>query len=184
MLTRTIKLIPGESFTLPPNSTVLAVSGSLISTCGQLPTPETLGCYGIIYGVSDGSDTPSETNESVVIKGFRINNEEYLFNTPYSHNAGATDFGFEIQNRVSTEPYLAGILSEVCAGRYANSSDRGAMYVISFKSLPSLMSNAQIIMEQSGAPYGGSAATKVLVPIRSRAELAIDGLPGDNCPCV
>lgn len=184
MLTRTVKLIPGESFTLPPNASVLAVSGSLISTCGDLPTPETLGCYGIIYSVSDGSDTPSESNESVSIKGFRINNEEYLFNTSYDHDAGAGDFAFEIQNRVSTEPYLAGILSDICAGRYVSSSDRGSSYVISFKSLPSLMANAQIIMHMAAFPAPNAATTKVLVPIRARAELAIDGLPADNCPCV
>lgn len=182
MLTRTVKLIPGESFTLPPNASVLAVSGSLISTCGDLPTPETLGCYGIIYSVSDGSDSPSESNESVSIKGFRVNNEDYLFNTSYDHDAGAVDFAFEIQNRVSTEPYLAGILSDICAGRYVSDSSRGSAYVISFKSLPSLMSNTQIIMHMAAFP--GGATTKVLVPVRARAELAIDGLPGDNCPCV
>lgn len=184
MLTRTITLIPGESFTLPPNSTVMGVSGSLISTCGTLPEPESLSCYGILYGLSSGEQSIHETNENVIIKGFRINNIEHLFGTSYTHNAGSVLLTDTISTRIAANPYLSGIITEVCSTRYANSGPRGGMYVISFKSSPSLMVNAQIIMEQEAAPYTGSAPTKILVPIRPRADLLIDGFPNDTCVCI
>lgn len=181
-IVKSVQINPGESFTLPPGASIVAVTGTLSNSCGTLPNPEDLTCYGIIYSVSDGSTTPSETNEDVTIKGFRIDNEEYLFTSPYSHNAGVTYTSLEIENRVSTQTYLAGIISNICGGRYTTSSGRGGVYVISFKCIPSLMQNAQIIIDQ--ASYPGAPATRALIPIRTRAELATDGLPSGNCPCV
>jgi len=180
---KTITLEPGETISLPPDSTITAITGNMLSSCGDLPTPEGLGCYGILYGVSEGEKKPSETNESVTIKGFRINNTEYLFDAPIIHNAGSTSTTLVVQNAVNSNSFLKGLLFNVCAGRYANSSTRGGMYVISFKSISSLMSNAQIIIDQDGAPYPGSTSTRVLIPIRSRTQLETDGLPADFCIC-
>lgn len=180
---KVIVLKPGEKFTIPPDSTLLSTTGVLTSTGCSVPTPEELACYGIIFAVADGG-TPSKPNTLSTIKGFKINNIDYLFSSFIDIDAGTGDFTINLKSKISSNVSLETMLFEICAGRYATSSNRGSSFVIKFKTFPSLMIDAQIIIEQNGAPYDNSAATKVLVPISLISDLvANSGLPSNACPC-
>lgn len=180
---KVIVLKPGEKFTIPPDSTLLSTTGVLTSTGCSVPTPETLNCYGIIFAVADNG-TPSKPNTISTIKGFKISNIDYLFSSFINVDAGTGDFTIDLQSKVSSNVSLETMLFEICAGRYATSASRGSSFVIKFKTFPSLMLDAQVIIEQNGAPYTNSAATKVLVPITLISDLVTNsGLPSDACPC-
>lgn len=87
-VTKTIKLIPGESFTLPPDATIIFASdsGGLGSTCDNIPETEPLSCYYYqweLEGPNSGSDA-WENGTLVELKlggsTFSINGDAYLEN--------------------------------------------------------------------------------------------------------
>lgn len=54
-VTKTVTIVPDETFIVPDGAIVIAVTGNLTSSCVTLPTPETPQCYQIKWTVSDGT---------------------------------------------------------------------------------------------------------------------------------
>jgi hypothetical protein len=85
-INKSVILAPGESFTLPPGSTIIAVSGDLTSTCESLPEPETLSCYYIqweIEGDDEGSDAwENGTIDTLIVGGttYTVNLDAFISN--------------------------------------------------------------------------------------------------------
>lgn len=170
-----ITIVPGESFTLPPNSTVTSVIGTLGSTCDNLPTPETLGCYAAVYALGHGGSN-SEPDDEITIKGFRINNVNYLFaGGGVTHTAGLTNLTGDLQTAIDSNAFLSSTISNLCASRYAASNNNGSRYIISFKAVPSLMVDAQIITEIDGGPLPSGGIFKALLPIETRTYINSTG---------
>lgn len=91
-LTKSVNLQPGESFTLPPNATVLTRTGELDSTCTNLPEVDELKCYYLLYSLDMGGGS-STTWEPDEVKIFGVN---YLGNyIPFTNGASysATIYG-------------------------------------------------------------------------------------------
>jgi hypothetical protein len=183
-ITKSINLQPGETFVLPPNSTVLGITGNMSSTCGELPEPESLQCYGVYYAVGHGS-SPSEPLDEMVLKGFKINGSDYLFSPSFTHDAGVFGSAYEslVISAVNTNSSLVSIIRNICAGRTAGGSNNGGRFLISFKSVPSLISGASLIAEYSGGPLSQGGNVQILLPVFTRQELITQGLDANSCPC-
>lgn len=185
---RTISLVPGESFTLPPNASVVTYTGDLTSTCDILPDPEDLACYATIFTVADDRN-PSVPYERVYIKGFRINDEDMFFvNSDINVDAGAEDITSSLTTSINTNSKLRVILNNVCGGRYATSSSGGqvigSQYVVSFKAAPSLMKESYLIVHFDRGPFGSGTMVGYL-PIRTRDAINATGSGTllTTCPC-
>ena len=179
---RTITLVPGENFTIPPNGTIVSITGDLISTCGELPTPETLSCYGAIYFIADNDAGEIGPMEQIFITGFKIGGVDYLFDTEIEHNLGVVDGSVDFQAAIDSNPTLQSSIKNACLSRYDGGGENGGSYILSFKSVPSLMTNASIIARSNTwGSMAYSGAFDMNLPIKLRSE--ITGLPGGACPC-
>ena len=178
-IVKSVTLVPGESFTLPPNSTVLTTSGNVDSTC-DLPTPETLTCYGIHVIISDtesGSSAPAF--DRICFNGLYAGGSLIPFTECTEITAGNTDLailGTQIAGNDTAKAFILNFKSESIV-----SSDQGRGYIAVFQSLPSLMQGAYF----SGSMYGrvdtvGEMAA--YIPILTLAQIqTITGITNFTC---
>jgi hypothetical protein len=178
---KVIVLKPGEKFTIPPDSTLLSTTGILSSTGCPVPTPEAYECFGVTFAIAD-ADSTSDPLDEIYLKGFKIGTQEYLFTSTITLNAGANIFTDDLIAKINTNESLKTMLSNVCGAREATASSRGTKFIISFKSFPSLMSNAFLITEIAGGAITGGKMDAYL-PIKTRTQLTTEGASTVTCAC-
>ncbi len=170
---KSVVLVSGESFTLPPNSTVLTTSGSIDSTC-DLPTPETYGCYGVVFKVADGD--PAAYGDIWYFKGININGTNYPFSTEFQIDAG-NGSAAGMQSHIESNIFLQNVVVWNSAPPGFNSTADGAEYIVLIKSIPSMMDRAYFYYDVRG---GGSSIMNL--PILSLADL--NALTGRTDSCI
>lgn len=148
-IVKSVQLNPGESFTLPPGASIVGVTGTLSSSCGTLPNPQALTCYGLNFSIVDGSIGGQSTAMSnLTLTGFKINNIDYLFPTEKTDiNNGSTNI--PLDEYCATTPSLAGLITFVCptgqACRRFECRGDTCSYTSTFKMLPSFGDNAYLM---------------------------------------
>lgn len=178
---KVIVLKPGEKFTIPPDSTLLSTTGLLSSTGCPVPTPEDYECFGVSFAVAD-RDSTSDPLDEIYIKGFKVGIQEYLFTSPLTLDAGADIFTDSLIAKINTNSSLETMFSNICGAREATASNRGTKFIISFKSFPSLMTNAFLITEIAGGAITGGKMDAYL-PIKTRTQLTTEGVSTVICAC-
>ncbi len=105
IITKSVTLSPGESFTLPSGATVIALTDVLDSSCDlELPDPEPLVDYNFIFSLNQDNedDHPmgSEVNiDSILINGTSVTLAFTALNTDNSGNIdGVVQWNNEISN--------------------------------------------------------------------------------------
>lgn len=100
ILTKSVTISPGESFTLPSGATIISITDTLTNSCNfELPTPEQLIEYNFYFSVNEDNndDHPmgSEVNiESILIDGVLVPLSFTFFNTASTGNS----FGISVWN--------------------------------------------------------------------------------------
>ena len=182
-ITKSVIIKPGESFTLPPNSSLTFVNGTLSSTGCPIPASENYQCFGAMFNIADGGQ-PSEPLGGIDIKGFRISGQDYLFSTPLQLNAGDTIFSDGLATKINNNDSLKTLLTSICGARYVSSNSRnGARFIISFKSLPSIMVSAFLITRITGETLSGGGLMDAYLPIKTRSQLTTEGVDPTTCVC-
>jgi hypothetical protein len=179
---KVIVLKPGEKFTIPPDSTLLSTTGILSSTGCPVPTPEAYECFGVAFSIAYQDGGSSEPLDEITLKGFKIGNQEYLFTSGLVLNSGSLNFTITLINKINTNESLKTMLSDVCGAIYASSPGRGGKFITSFKSFPSLMTNAFLITEIYGGPFAGGKMDAYL-PVKTRTQLTTEGVNTVTCTC-
>lgn len=124
-LVKSVNLLAGESFTLPPNTTILTTTGELESTCSNLPEPDELKCYYLLYSIDlgGGSSTVWEPDE-VKIFGIQYFNNYIPFTSGASY--GPTTYGGAKEAIIQQ---FGGILQDVTLLDGTQVGDRQPIYL-------------------------------------------------------
>lgn len=77
---KSITLAPGEKFILPPNSTILSITGELDSTCDNLPEPQVLACYYFQWEMEGPGASGSDAWESGTVDEITVGTTSYTVN--------------------------------------------------------------------------------------------------------
>lgn len=134
---KSITLLPGESFTLPPGATVIAVSGTLDSTCDDLPNPEALQCYSIQWEI-EGPNSGSDAWENGVINSLVIGG------TTTTVNANAYLNDDDGHAKVIGAFTAAGVFSGITTG--LESVGDMNKFGVCFKSIPSIAADVYLVI--------------------------------------
>lgn len=133
-----IILKPGESFTLPPNGTLVAITGQVSSTCDNVPEPEDLVCYHIGYALDKEDSGTSQTLEHQQVSIVAI----YALGIKYDINVtDASDMDDVINQIVGALP--SGFITNLYTDEPDEVGDYFS-YVIHFKALQSIGSTFQL----------------------------------------
>lgn len=180
---KVIVLKPGEKFTIPPDSTLLSTTGVLSSTGCPVPTPEDYECFGVIFDIGSGGSS-AEPLDDIAIKGFKIENQTYLFTSDLSLDAGTDIFTNDLIAKINTNESLKTIFTNICGAKWeSGGSGNGNRYIISFKSFPSLMTNSFLITSIQGGAWDTGATVEAYLPIKTRTQLTTDGVSTETCVC-
>jgi hypothetical protein len=148
---KSVSLLPGEEFTLPPNATLISSTdtASLTSTC-DIADLEELACYAFVFGNAgdEGGDNQlfeaSNVDESSVpARGIYSGNKFYPFNELVFPQDDSGIYPISLIDSINTTTlgqviFSAKIMNDV------NSNDHGTMSFITFKALPSMASSLQL----------------------------------------
>lgn len=186
-ITKTVTLVPGESFVLPPNSTVIGASNvdGLTSTCADLDNLEQYSCFVAIVaagGVEGNQSQYYEGNQSQ-IRGLSINGLVTSFTSIFkANNAGRFDSDLatiliEIKNASNQSIISTG------TGISCGSGVRGCLTYILIKTIPSIANSLRLILG-SDIPVGGVNTTIIVesqfFPIETLINAGYVNIP--TCP--
>lgn len=96
---KTVVLKPGEKFTLPPDAVVLTSTGTLSSTCNNIPPIADLECYAFmsVQQNDSGSHTEPWQEDNIKYRGIILNGQEYLFDNEITWIGQGPDFETEMK---------------------------------------------------------------------------------------
>jgi len=146
-----VRLAPGQQFTLPPGATLIAATNptAFTSTC-PIPTLETPECY-IIGLIMHHEERPPVTepwtNDRTRIDGISIGGVFYNFGfatNAYISSSGTVDLT-GVQNYIQNNPSLNGLIT--CIGTASGADggrNTGGVGTICFKTVPSVASTMYI----------------------------------------
>lgn len=143
-ITRTITIAPGESFTLPPQSNVIAVTGDLSSTCGDLPVPENLVCHYFQWEM-EGDNGGSDAWENATMDNLVVGRVTYAIdgNAYFTNDSGSIPLLAALAAAGFTNVGLSGPTSV---------GDRD-VFGVCFKTAPSIAANTFIRLHTSDYTY-------------------------------
>lgn len=147
--TKSITLKPGEKFILPPNSSVIAITGDLTSTCDNLPTPEALSCYSFQWEL-EGPNNGIDAWEGGTINSIKVG--DVLF--PVNGDAYLTDNGGEA--KLIAGMSAAGFINVQTA---LSMLTRRALFSVCFSTTASIAGASYLIITSGDG-------TKVYIPAR------------------
>lgn len=178
---KTVVLKAGEKFTLPPDSKLLTTTGVLTSTGCPVPIPENYECFGLTFDITSSDAQGSHSspfNSTFAILGLFLNNQRYNFSTPITMNSGYGNVDDAFKAKIALDSNLVGSITNICTGNYTSEPGFwGTRYIISFKSLPSLMTSSFLI-GQYGKDGDGANISEIYVPIQKRSNISVT-----QCPC-
>lgn len=92
IITKSVILAPGESFTLPNGASVISITDVLETTCAELPEPEPIVIYKYIFALNqddnDGHPVGGEVNiDSLIINGTSVALSFTAFDTDNTGNS-------------------------------------------------------------------------------------------------
>lgn len=92
IITKSVILAPGESFTLPAGATVISITDVLETTCAELPDPEPIVIYKYIFSINqddnDGHPVGGSVNiDSLIINGTSVALSFTAFDTDNTGNS-------------------------------------------------------------------------------------------------
>lgn len=187
---KSVNLVAGEKFTLPPGSTLLGASGgtsALTSTC-PVSTLENIQCYifSIPFDDSSGESDSSEPwrngrSDAPRIFGYKLGTIEKNLTRSYSPNGGG-----QITDNVRLIADLKLLLPITTAlfGSYSNGG-RGRANFILIQTIPSIAQNLSLIVsvDQYGSQPSGDIRTNAYFEAEPYNDWA--GKPGvPVCPVV
>lgn len=181
---KSVVLVPGEKFTLPPESTLIGSSNTvdLTSNC-EIPTLEELSCYVAIIaaGADDGSSTQYYEGDAAHLLGYRLNGV-----VTYFAGAGATGGG-HLPNDVSGLFDLTALGTEIKTllpaiidtdGFGVSDNDRGGLNIFLIQTIPSIANNLQLVYFTStpiSDPGVGTSDATTYIEFMTRAEAVTAG---------
>jgi hypothetical protein len=187
---KSVTLVGGEKFTLPPNSKLLGGTDidALTSNC-DIPTLEALSCYIAAIGSGgDGGDTEmfegGGGGSGAHISGFTFNDVDTNFTASYGSDVNGvfnlTALGIELSS------LIGGIVQTANAERHDNS--RGAINYFLIQTIPSIANNLKLIFRGS-APLDLTPSTNSQVFSRisfsTRESFITNGYTGiPLCPVI
>lgn len=148
--TQTITLKVGETFSLPPDATIIWISDSSVeSSCG-IPEFEDYACYQLSWSLNDDQgDSPNLEHQASQVYSITISGTEYLIETDthayYNNNGG----------NVGLENLFTSKMPEgVFVVDYVNTDTSGArvQHSLYFKTFPSLLSSIVMTIKGPGWP--------------------------------
>lgn len=89
-ITKTYTLSPNETWTIPPNATITAITGFVEDPCDVAPDPTELGCYFFKYeieGADEGTDAWENAFAEALIVGdtsYNLGNYNMYLHTNYA----------------------------------------------------------------------------------------------------
>ena len=155
-LKQTLVIDNNTTQTLPKNITINSVTQfgtgcSIATTCGTLPSTVQAECYAAIFDLSDGDlggSTPQ--NWQIVLQGFNFNGNNYDFNSAITVNTGGCDYTSVLLTQILADDFLRNIIYDLCFSCIRLS--HGSRYVISFKGISSITTNAYLYGILDGVP--------------------------------
>lgn len=168
-IVKTVNINPGESFTLPPGASIVGITGTLSSSCGTLPTPQTAACFGLNFSIVDGSIGGQHPSMSeLMLTGFKLNGNIYPFKNGKLHNNGS--IGIPLDTYCAEVPSLNGLFTFICnPTRYISNGDVSS-YASTFKMLPSFGNDAYLIGYYLGE--AGADRVDILFKVKGIADIA------------
>jgi hypothetical protein len=147
---KSIVLLPGEQFVLPPGATVVASTdeNSIDSSCGPLENLETLSCYAFVFGNAEDDGNNLQLFEASIfpVKGIRYGGIYHSFGEMgFMADSGSGRYDLDgIVAAINTA--LGGVLISPKVD-YNSSGDNGILSFISFKAPPSVASSLELMMQ-------------------------------------
>lgn len=171
-VTKSISLVAGEKFVLPPGAKLIASTASpgFTSTC-PVPTLEEYGCYHTVIAArpadNDGHTEFFEKDEQNVV-GYLLNGTYTAFAIPVQNTGYGGQFDMmDLYNKLKAD--IPTILSG--ADAYSTDLDNGSKSQLSIKTIPSIANSLQLVVV-TNASYDGTTTVRYLVPFMTQAEAA------------
>lgn len=163
--TKSIKLLSGESFILPPGAKVIGATDPAFLTskddCADLTNLETLQCYicAIPIAAENSGDEQYWESRSTVytstpaLKGYVLNDETPVFFTQGTHSNVIGAYWFydpgilsdNIVFQTELKTLIPGIVQTVVGN--ANGGNTGTLNYILIKTIPSIADNLELIVQ-------------------------------------
>lgn len=139
---KTITLVPGEQFILPPGAEIIGVSDTtaleVTNGCTALDKLESLECYTVAFVAADSHDSTTHVGEPSVnkIRGLYVNNTWYDWGEIIANSCGAFPMD-QIANRINQDPVLSNFIFP--KNTFIDQDcDNGGIGTMCFKTYPSL----------------------------------------------
>ncbi len=178
---KSITLLAGEPFILPPGATLLGStdSSAFTSDCTIPEDLEELQCYAFVFGnaQTEGSNDQIFEAGGTPAVGLQYNNTYYAFPTEFPAD-GSTGY-YDINGIIAAiNGTSAGtIIFEASTGMH-DGGDEGVMSFIVFKSLPSMIQDLSIRFTTSNSSEFDGELLYFNIPANAYANVAdYEGMP-------
>lgn len=165
---KAVILKSGEPFVLPPQATVQAVTGTLSSTCDNLPEAETLNCYYFQWEVTNVSNNDSDAWEGAGIDKISLAGVDYTIDADgfLPENDGAAILQAAMSN-------VAGITS---ISTHSEALGNDQINSVCFRTTPSIAAKLVLHLHSNGRPGYTNGVTKM-----QQLAMAYDSVATCNC---
>lgn len=148
---KTVPLLVGETFTLPPGAEIISSSGGLQAITSTCPLPkdlETPVCYVFMYAQVYKAGNKTPPYDDVYMTGIRVNGVSYPFANWLDTDASVSQWN----SAINSTPFAGVILFK--NGISHSRSGAGMTAKFSFQTIPSIGDNLYIIGYATGQTNG------------------------------
>lgn len=190
---KTVTLVPGEQFNLPPGAELIGSSNinSISSTCPPPSNLEQLACYGMVISDSDPDGGATPNYDDVTITGIEFNGVNIPFPAPFNFNSEvsavytfpATFTPLDSIIKANVEALLGDIFGTF-AIQLSQDAGYGSTIWYGFQMLPSIAENLNITaVANVGWAGGGFSQVYINFPVKPLSEIDTLGKFDINTLC-